>query len=194
MTTIDPSTIGEMLRESLAKGHNPRLTVTSNSMAPLFWANDQVILTAVQPEQLNPGDIITIINLDTGVPSLLTHRIWARQENGFITRGDHALVFDAPCPPEAILGRVIGRSHKGNLLVFQDGLGQWLDQHVAALARREQRWLTGSQEAPKGDEPVITHTKRSGTRFVHRLFFGWAICITFIVNLATRIKSGETKI
>ncbi|NHZ72680.1 MAG: hypothetical protein GWP17_06325, partial [Aquificales bacterium] len=148
MTIIDPSTIADIVRDSLAKGQNPRLVVTSNSMAPLFWADDQVILEAVQPEQLHSNDIITIVESRNGDHSLLTHRIWARHDNGFITRGDHTRSFDEPCPAEAVLGRVIGRTHKQRTLMFQSGLGQWLDDYLAALARREYRWLTGSQEAP----------------------------------------------
>jgi hypothetical protein len=190
MTTIDPSIIGDMLRDSLAKGQNPRLTVTSNSMAPLFWTNDQVILEAIQPEQLNRGDIITIVD-SSSAHDLLTHRIWTRHDHGFLMRGDHALLFDKPCSPDTILGRVIGRIHKQHVLTFQNGWGRWLDQHLAAQARREYRWLTGSQEAPSGDESVVINTQ---TKIIHRLFFGWAIFITFVVNLATRIKPGKTKI
>lgn len=187
MTTIDSSTLHDMLRDSLAKGQNPRLTVISNSMAPLIWEDDQVILEAIQPEQLHPGDIITIHD-NAG---LLTHRIWSVHDKHFLTRGDHVLVFDKLNPPETILGRVIGRTHKQRTLSFQTGLGQWLDKHLAALIQQENRWLTGSQEAPAGVEPVVINSR---TKLVHRLFFSWAIFITFAVNLATRIKSGENKI
>mgnify|MGYP002713036377 CR=1 FL=1 len=180
MTDINSLTIADSVRDSLGKGQHPRLTVTSNSMAPLFWANDQVILEAVQPEQLHPGEIITLID-QTG---LLTHRIWARRGHGFLTRGDHALNFDGICQADAVVGRVIGRIHKQHMLSFQDGLGRWLDGYLATLARREQRWLTGSQEAPAGVDPVIN----TRTRFVHRLFFSWAIFITMAINLATRVR------
>lgn len=192
MTNIDPSTIADSLRDSLAKGQHPWLTVTSNSMAPLFWANDLVILEVVQPEQLNPGDIVTLIDTSNGANSLLTHRIWVQRDNGYITRGDHALSFDEICRPDDILGRVIGRSHRQRTLFFKDGLGHWLNRHLTALARREHRWLTGSQEAPQtGVEPV---TFNSRTKFVHRLFFSWSIFITIAVNLAARVKPGENKI
>lgn len=187
MTHINPSTIADSVRDSLAKGQQPRLTVTSNSMAPLFWANDQVILEAVQPEQLHPGDIITLID-QTG---LLTHRIWAQRDNGFLTRGDHALNFDGICESDAVVGRVIGRIRKQHMLSFQDGWGRWLDGYLAALARREQQWLTGSQEAPTGVEPVAINKR---TKFVHSLFFSWAIFITLVVILATHVQPGENKI
>jgi hypothetical protein len=187
MTHINPSTIADLMRDSLAKGQNPQLTVTSNSMAPLFWADDQVILEAIQPDQLNPGDIITLVD-QTG---LLTHRIWARRDNSFITRGDHALNFDDICQLEAVLGRVVGRVHKQHTLLFRDGWGRWLDGYLARLARQEHRWLTGSQENSTEVEPVIINTR---IKVVHRLFFSWAMFISFAVNLATRVKSGENKI
>jgi len=188
MTIIDPSTIVGILQDSLAKGQTPRLTVTSNSMAPLFRADDQIVLEAAQPEQLHSDDIVTIIDSN----GLVTHRIWARHDKGFITRGDHALNFDEIYPPEVILGRVVGRTHKQHTLSFQTGLGQWLDQYLATLSHREYRWLTGSQEVPFTEfEPGNINTRK---KTIHYLFYGWAILITFVVNLATRIKPGETKI
>ncbi len=184
MTHIDLSTLRTMLQDSLAKGQKPRLTVTSNSMAPLFWTGDQVMLEAAMPDQLHPGDIITI----TDESGLLTHRIWTIQDNGFITRGDHMLAFDALCPPEAIVGRVIGCTNQRRVLSLQTGSGKWLNQHLAALARREYRWLNHSRNAPTENEQVPFNTK---AKIIHRLVFGWAIGITFIINLATRIKPGE---
>ena len=187
MTHIDSFILGDMLRDNLAKGQQPRLTVTSNSMAPLFRTGDQVILEAIQPEQLHLGDIVTIVDPH----SLLTHRIWAIQDTVILTRGDHAMVFDEFWPSSAIVGRAIGRIHKQRTLSFQTGWGQWLDNYLAALAKQEHRWLTGSQEAPTGVEPVVINTR---TKFIHRLFYGWATFITIAVNLATRIKPGENKI
>lgn len=192
MTDIDPSFLSDMLRDSLAKGQHPRLTVSSNSMAPLLKRGDQIILAAIQPEQLKPGDIITLI--DSGsAQSLLTHRIWAIQGNVILTRGDHALVLDTPWPANAVLGRVTGRTRQQHTLSFQVGLGRWLDRRLAALAQQEQRWLTGSQEAPvsNGVEPIAL---RRGTRLVHYLFYGWAIFLTTAVNLAAGFTSGENGI
>lgn len=187
MTHIDPFILGGMLRDNLAKGQHPRLTVTSSSMAPLFRTGDQVILEAIQPEQLQAGDIVTLVDPH----SLLTHRIWAIHDNALLTRGDHALVFDTLWPANAVLGRVMGRVSKQRTLSFQTGWGQWLDHYLAALAKHEYRWLTGSQEAPTGVEVVVSNTQ---TKFIHYLFYGWAIFITTAVNLATRIKSGDGEI
>jgi signal peptidase I len=182
MAHIDPLTLRDMLRNSLAKGQHPRLTVTSNSMAPLFEVGDQVILEAIQFEQLQTGDIVTLVD----EASLLTHRIWAIQETAVLTKGDHALIFDKPAPQSTILGRVIGRTHKQRTLSFQNGPGQWLDQYLTNLVRREYRWLTGTENE--------LGSINSRILFIHRLFFMWAIIITSIISLATRIKSGETKI
>ena len=192
MTHINPSTLNDMLRDSLKQGQHPRLTVTSNSMAPLFKAGDQVILEAIQPEQLQANDIVTISDPSPSGQSLLTHRIWAIRDNVILTRGDHALVFDKLYSPEVILGRVVGRTRQQRTLSFKTGLGQWLDHYLTALAHQEYRWLTGSQEVPFTEfEPLTFNTR---TKLVHRLFYGWAIFISSAVNLATRIKSGENKI
>ena len=192
MTAINPSALNDMLRDSLKQGQQPRLTVTSNSMAPLFKVGDQVILEAIQPEQLQANDIVTIIDPRHSAQSLLTHRIWAIRDAVILTRGDHALVFDDLYTPDLILGRISGRTRKQRTLSFKTGLGQWLDHYLAALAQREYRWLTGSQEVPFTEfEPITFNTR---TKLVHRLFYGWAIFISSAVNLATRIKPGENKI
>lgn len=192
MVNVDPSSLHAILRESLAKGFQARLTVTSNSMAPLIQAGDEIILEAVQPEQLNLGDIVTIATRQ----DMLTHRVWAldlsQPEQAILTRGDRPLTFDPPWPSAAVVGRVCGRARQQHVLFWREGAGYWLNQHLAGLARREVRCLTGSQEAPAWrNEPVslTTHIK-----LVHRLGYAWAILITSAINVATRIKSGKDKI
>ncbi|PID85560.1 MAG: hypothetical protein CSB13_07280 [Chloroflexi bacterium] len=187
MTHIDSSTLRPMLQDSLAKGQKPRLTVTSNSMAPLFRAGDQVILEAATPNQLHPGDIVTISD-NTG---LLTHRIWTIEADGFLTRGDHLLVFDALSPPEAVLGRVVGCATQKRILSLQTGSGKWLNRHLAALARKEYRWLSHAKGTPTENEQVPFTAK---AKIIHRFVFAWAVAVTFIIKLATRIKTGETTI
>lgn len=155
-------------------------------MAPLIRVGDQVILEAVQPEQLNPGDVITL----SSPQGLLTHRLWAvggsPGAQKFLTRGDRPLTFDAVWPSAALVGRVCGRVRRERPFSLQTGAGQWLNGHLAALARWEYRWITGSQEVlVKRIEPV-RYTFR--VKVLHRFCTAWAFLITGAINLATRIK------
>lgn len=184
MAQSTPSNLPAILRDSLEKGQQPRLTVTSGSMAPLIQVGDQVILEAVQPEQLKPGDIITL----SSPQGLLTHRLWAVQflpeAQTVLTRGDRPLVFDPVWPVSAVVGRVCARSRGQRQLSLQTGAGQWLNRHLAALARWEYRRISGSQEVLIQRIEPIRPTFQ--VKMLHRFCIAWALLITSSINLAAR--------
>jgi signal peptidase I len=187
MIHIDLEILRGIIQESLALGHHPRLTVSSNSMAPLIRQGDQVILAAVQPEQLAPGDIITLVDGS----QFLTHRIWAIDRSSanpsILTRGDRSLAFDKRHELQAIVGQVIGRTRGQRTLSFQEGAGGWLHAHLGRVARWEYERLTGSQEAPNtGIEPVAQNGR---IKLFRRLVYGWALLLTKITALAARKNS-----
>lgn len=81
------------------------LAVNSGSMVPAFGAGSAVLVKPVDPAEINPGDIITYALGD----SLITHRVVAREGEGFVTRGD---ANDSPDPgvvdPGDVVGKVVG--------------------------------------------------------------------------------------
>lgn len=98
----DPETVATLLRESLSQGSQPRLRVTSSSMAPTLRVGDHVMIEKVRPDDLRLGDILVIQRQE----DLLTHRLVAQIQSGWHTKGDQEAIPDPPCPPELILGRV----------------------------------------------------------------------------------------
>lgn len=78
--------------------------IASGSMEPALQVDD-LIFSHAQPAY-QTGDIITFRTQT----SLTTHRILAVTEAGYLTKGDANNAADPdPVPPEAVLGRVVGR-------------------------------------------------------------------------------------
>lgn len=128
-----------LLRQGLAEGKETAVFLNSNSMSPLFWAGDQVLLAATVPEQLTPGSIIALAEAS----GLVVHRYWGRNEVGeLLARGDRTLTHDPPWNPHALVGRVIGRKRGNRTLHFGRGWGKWLARGVGALTAVNQTLLT----------------------------------------------------
>jgi len=128
----------EMLKDSLANGRQPLLTVTSNSMSPLIKKGDQILLSNTSTSQLSPGDIITIEK----EKYLLTHRLYCISESGTLsTRGDRPQQFDSPTSIINLIGRVIAVKRKNKCLYLNKGLGKKLNDHIAWLASLEAKLL-----------------------------------------------------
>lgn len=81
--------------------------VSGYSMKPTFVAGDLVIITRVDPADVQVGDVIQFRRAN----SYIVHRvIEIREENGrrvFITQGDNNNVADEPVPQEIVEGKVI---------------------------------------------------------------------------------------
>jgi hypothetical protein len=159
--------ITDMLRQALAQGERPFLTISSSSMTPLLRPGDQVGLEAIAANQLQIGDIITLEQNS----HLLTHRFWGWDENGrFRTRGDRPLTFDPPAAPDQLLGRVIVRRRDGRALDFTHSSGQRLHRHLIWLLKIETRLLNLPLPPEK--------QKRLHIRLIHRLIYTWASFVT----------------
>jgi signal peptidase I len=180
MANIEATILADMLRDSLRQGQSPRLTVSSNSMAPLLRQGDQITLEAVAPDKLVIGDIITVGSMS----EVMTHRFWGMtDESGqrcLLTRGDRPLVFDKPWPVEALIGRVNGRFQRNHHLNLVTGPGRWLNRRLHRLAQRE----TGLW----GKSPRRSWRQRG----LRALFYGWARLLTGLVVLISRYF-GESK-
>ena len=90
-------------------GYAP-LIVKSDSMFPEFQTDDLIIIKAVDPEQLQEGDVITFFDPDSTSRSVVTHRIIQvvyGNELTFITKGDANNSEDTPLPAENVIGRYL---------------------------------------------------------------------------------------
>jgi len=81
--------------------------VSGYSMKPTFVAGDLVIITRIDPAEVQVGDVIQFRRAN----SYIVHRvIEIQEENGrrvFITQGDNNNVADEPVPQEIVEGKVI---------------------------------------------------------------------------------------
>ena len=155
-----------LLQQSLAEGKETAVLLNSNSMSPLFWADDHILLVAATSTQLAPGDIITLA--ETG--GLVTHRYWGQTADGkLLARGDRAMHNDPPWPTAALVGRVVGRKRSSRMLHFEQGRGKWLAKGVRGLTAVNHTLLTHYPHAV-------------WLRSVHRLLFGLRWLLTAVVR------------
>lgn len=166
--------VAEALRQTLRQGHTAVLVVSSNSMAPLLWCGDEVVLTAVVPPHPQPGAIFTYVS----GAELITHRCVDQVEGGWRLRGDRSAQFDPPVAPAQLLGRVCGRRRNGRFLSLDVGSGGWLNGRLARLAQWEERWLLRQWSAPL---PLWLKIAR-------RLLFAWAWFICALVEGIDRMR------
>jgi signal peptidase I len=199
MADIDPELLAEMLREALAQGKSPFLTVISNSMAPLIRRGDQIQLAPTAAEQLQPGDIIVVV----GPANLITHRYWGYlSQDGqtqLLTRGDRPQHFDRPVAAGSLVGQVVARRRKSRVLNLTRGAGKWLNQFLTSLARLEIRLFAQpvvsapltEARLPKIGSRVYPTGTNWFVRLSRRFFYSWAIILTMIIHLVTFASKSE---
>jgi signal peptidase I len=139
--------IADVLRSYIHGNRVARLTVSSNSMAPVLVNGDVIGLQHADRVRIKPGQIITFD--DPGEANgLTTHRLVRTQVDDqeqllMLTCGDHTLLFDDPWNAEALLGQVIWRVRNGRLLRLDQGPGRWLSIQVGLIAERERARISG---------------------------------------------------
>jgi signal peptidase len=89
----------------LIAGTTQILTVMSDSMSPDINAGDMVIIKAIDPAEIEVGDIVTYAPRMYGV--VITHRVIDIDETGnYVTKGDANAKKDiSTVKPEQIIGR-----------------------------------------------------------------------------------------
>ena len=99
------------------------LHVATGSMEPSLQVGDFIVIEAVDPAELEPGDIISYYSEQSDIYGMLvTHRIKEIDENGnFITLGDANPVPDTlPVKPSQIVGRY---THKARFFMWLGSFG-----------------------------------------------------------------------
>ena len=116
------------------------MTVNGRSMMPLLRPDDQIVIEAVQLDQLAIGDIITVVHQK----SLLTHRFWGFSvgEDDVVylhTCGERPFHQDPVTAVHNLVGRVVQRKRQMRVLNLQTGKGKWINQHFILLLKLEKR-------------------------------------------------------
>ena len=159
--TPDKLLVADLVRDQLEAGKKTRLTITSNSMAPMLCCGDEIDVIAADPAALVAGDIVT---LETG-DGFLTHRLLECDQNRLITFGDRNRVFDPPFQFDRLLGIVtaIHPASRGKALSLKSLRGQKLNQILFYLSKAKLRLLSKSGSA--------SHANSTRSRVVEILFY-----------------------
>jgi signal peptidase I len=189
MSQIEPALLADLLRQAMNEGKSPFLTVISNSMSPLIRRGDQIRLGPTTAESLNPGDIIVFL----GPANLITHRYWGcyaeNSETCLVTKGDRPQHFDQPFTQGNLVGQVIGRRRKQQLLNLSAGAGKWLNNHLAALAKLEIRLFSkppalampAQVQLPPTSGWLADSPNGIIIRLIRRFLYSWAIILSAII-------------
>jgi hypothetical protein len=114
------------------------------SMEPLVRARDEVVVEAVRPEGLAPGDLIAYRSGDL----LLVHRLVAAGEREgrrlLWEKGDRNLYL-TPLEPEQVLGRVVTVATPGGLLDLRTSAHRRLARWVAGYGLQAVRVYGGAR-------------------------------------------------
>ncbi len=100
-------------------GGKPTVSVVcGSSMKPFFRAGQRVAVQKVVPETIRTGNVILFASGDGDGPRFMHRVVKVVCENGgrwFLCRGDNRSRPDGLVPESRVLGRVVGRYHKGRL-------------------------------------------------------------------------------
>jgi len=88
-----------------------RLQVHGESMLPILWPGDVVEIKSCSLDDVMPGEIVLALR----ARRFFLHRFVERSQNGFLLRGDSMPHPDPRFPSEALLGRLVSRSHGQDL-------------------------------------------------------------------------------
>ena len=100
------------------------LIVQSDSMAPVFYSGDMIVIKECKPSTLREGDIITFHTIINNEYALNTHRIAEIRVNGdvrsYVTKGDNNAVEDTHVISDGdIVGLYIGKvAGLGKVMTF----------------------------------------------------------------------------
>ncbi len=134
-STPEAAAVAALLRDALAAGQTPALTVISASMRPLLEPGDVVEIEPIDPGRLKPGDLVVLARPE----ALLTHRFLGFSGEYLCTGGDWAREPDAPQPAETLLGRVRTRRRGAAAIDLQAGPGARASRTLWHLAERRRR-------------------------------------------------------
>jgi signal peptidase len=106
-----------------------QLEVTGGSMLPAVWPGDRLIVQRLDPDKIQPGQII----LYSRHGGLVAHRVVSRDGDRLVTRGDSLPQTDPPVPTNEIAGEIVSIVRRGRRVCPELTLGRRM---VSWLLRR----------------------------------------------------------
>lgn len=140
--------VAQDLVSVMPEGGALRLSVTSNSMAPLLRPGDTLVAEVIAPGALQCGDIV-VVHCDD---ELITHRFIVAGAQGWRTRGDNARGPDPAVAAQLIVGRGVTVERGDRVIDLRQGRWPVLNHWLGMLGRIELRlWDTGYAMKRKGN-------------------------------------------
>jgi signal peptidase I len=129
----------DLLRAVLARGASIRFRAKGTSMHPFIRDGDVVTVSPLVGSGPRTGDVVAFCHPETG--RLVLHRIVAKQEGGYLIRGDNCPEADGVISSDTLLGIVsrtercgsqvtLGRGPERLVIAFLSHRG-WLQPLVA---------------------------------------------------------------
>jgi hypothetical protein len=130
-TTPGPAaSLDALAAQSLRLGTALRVRARGGSMRPFLIDGDVLVVRPAAAAEIRIGDVICYEPPSGG---LRLHRAVAREERGFVTRGD-ALTWVEVVPDAALLGRVIARERHGRRTALDTPAARRWGRVIAVLA------------------------------------------------------------
>ena len=149
-----------------------RLTVTSDSMRPLLRVGDGVVVQPIDPQALQPGDVIVVQRGGEWI----THRLVAVDERGWHTHGDNTRYGDEAASAARIMGRVIAIERNGQTIDLLQPRWRTIDRRINRVQRAQLRVLAAAR--------AIGGTRSPGIRRGLAALINWPF--QWLVRVLTR--------
>jgi len=125
-----PAILDDLAAQSLRRGNSLRVLARGGSMLPFLRDGDIVLVRPATVAKVRIGDVICYEPPSGG---LCLHRVIARKERGFVTRGD-ALAYAEVVPDPTVLGVVAARERRGRRSALDTPLARWRGRVIALAA------------------------------------------------------------
>lgn len=145
MDMQDQTLIIDLVRNRLATGTYAKITIVSNSMAPILQRGDSVKIKSVPIAELRPGDIV-VVETDDG---LLTHRYHSIRSRQLLLCGDFSKSYDPLYSCDQLIGVVITKQdlRTSRSFSFTSFRGRLLNRILLRLSKlRQQYYLISTPE------------------------------------------------
>lgn len=119
-----------------------RLTVTSDSMRPLLRMGDVVVVQPVDPQAIQPGEVL-VVQRDG---EWITHRLVGVDENGWHTHGDNTSYADEAVSADQIVGRVSTIERGNQTIDLQQPRWRAIDRRINRVQRIQLRVLAAARK------------------------------------------------
>ena len=110
----------QMIDVLFADDHQLEFRMKGYSMFPLLRPGDTGIVHKCRFNELKKGDIVVFHQNNT----LIAHRILGLNGEYILAKGDQSAIFDAPVPPQSIIGKLTHYSRSGKTFSTADSKAQ----------------------------------------------------------------------